>query len=90
MEWNKAGRPSSREKEKPEWLEQPWTKEEQSIIAATENSSITMLGIAVVKQWIRDGKPKSEYEGIKPWLAIIQDSLSNKNEKQSAPAIPEN
>lgn len=34
-----------------------------------------MLAIMVVKQWIRDGKPKTEYEGIRPWLSIIQESL---------------
>lgn len=88
MQWNKAGRPSNKQKDKPEWLEQAWTKEEQSIIIATENSSIVMLGIAVIKQWIRDGKSKSEYEGIKPWIQIIKDSLSDKNASMQDPALP--
>lgn len=89
MQWQKAGRPSIKPKveEKPEWLEQDWTKEEQSIIVATEHACISMLAIMVVRQWVRDGKPKSDYEGIKPWLQIIKDSLSNKNEKVRLPEV---
>lgn len=83
MEWGKAGRPSKNkpQEDKPEWLEQEWTKEELSIIIAAENSSVVMLGIAVVKQWIRDGKPKADYEGVKVWIDIIVDSLKNKDSK---------
>lgn len=89
MEWRKAGRPKKNnepqdekpQEDKPQWLEQEWTKEELSIIIAAENSSVVMLGIAVVKQWIRDGKPKADYDGIKVWLGIINESLKNKNTK---------
>lgn len=82
MKWQKAGRPSNKEKEnKPEWLEQEWTKEELSVISATKHSAYVILAISVVKQWIRDGKPKSEYDGVRPWIKIIQDSLADKNNK---------
>lgn len=87
MEWQKAGRPSKKGKEKPEWLEQEWTLEERSILAATERASTTMLAIAVVKQWIRDGKPRTEYEGIRPWIQIIRNSLSDKNKKETPTGI---
>ena len=83
MDWNHAGRPAKNKKEKPEWLEQEWTAEELSILAATKHASTSMLAIAVVKQWIRDGKPASEYEGIKIWLQIIKNSLSDKDKKTS-------
>jgi hypothetical protein len=83
MNWKHAGRPSTKSKDnKPEWLEQPWTKEEQSIISATERNSTVMLAIMVVKQWIRDGKPKSEFEGVRPWLNLIQESIKDKDNKQ--------
>ena len=83
MDWKHAGRPSTKPKDnKSEWLEQPWTKEEQSIISATERNSTVMLAIMVVKQWIRDGKPKSEFEGVRPWLNLIQESIKDKDNKQ--------
>ena len=85
FEWNKAGRP--RTKEKPEWLEQDWTAEEKSILVATERASIPMLAIAVVKQWIRDGRPKSDYDGIKPWLSVISDSITAKNKQLDLTSI---
>jgi len=75
MDWKKAGRPR---KEKPEWLEQTWTKEELSVITATAKAAPVMLAIAVVKQWQRDGMPESEIEGIRPWLHMIKDSLKQK------------
>lgn len=87
MNWGKAGRP----KEKPEQVKQDnskWTKEELSIVAATENSALTLLGIAVVKQWINDGKPRTEFEGIRPWLTIICDSLKEKDIKATLPTLP--
>lgn len=89
MQWQKAGRHSTKPKveEKPEWLEQDWTKEEQSIIAATEHAHISMLAVMVVRQWVRDGKSKSDYEGIKPWIQIIKDSLSYKDKKAKLPDI---
>lgn len=86
MEWKKQGRKKVKQPEqKPEWLEQDWTKDEQSIIAATKYSATSMLAIMVVKQWIRDGRPKSEYDGIIPWLNIIQQSLNDKNNKLCLP-----
>ena len=80
-QWNRAGRPSThsqvgKRKAKP----MQWTKEELSIITATESSASVMLAIAVVKQWIRDGKPVCDMQGIKRWIAIIQDSLNEKND----------
>lgn len=92
MKWGKAGRPSNKHEEKPEkpeWLEQEWTKDELSIISATEKSSLIMLGIAVVRQWIRDGKPKSDFAGVRPWIQIIKDSLSEKDKKHILPKLPE-
>ena len=85
MQWKKAGRPcvKSKVEEKPEWLEQDWTKEEQSIIVATEYVSMSMLAVMVVRQWVRDGKPSSDYEGIKPWIQIIKDSLSYRDQKSN-------
>ena len=93
MKWGKAGRPSNKHEEKPEkpeQLEQEWTKDELSIISATEKSSLIMLGIAVVRQWIRDGKPKSDFAGVRPWIQIIKDSLSEKDKKHILPKLPEN
>lgn len=41
MNWKHAGRPSTKPKEnKPEWLEQPWTKEELSVISATDKNAV--------------------------------------------------
>lgn len=91
MNWGKAGRPKSKEKEKPEQAKQDnskWTKEELSIVSATENSALTLLGIAVVKQWINDGKPRTEFDGIRPWLDIIRDSLKEKDSKLNLPTLP--
>ena len=87
MEWKKQGRKKMKQQpeHKPEWLEQEWTREEQSIIAATKYSATSMLAIMVVKQWIHDGRPKSEYDGIVPWLDIIQQSLNDKNNKLCLP-----
>lgn len=91
MQWRKAGRPSSKpKKEKFESSRQDWTKEELSILSATKESALVVLGIAVVKQWIKDGKPMSDFEGIKFWLQVIKESLLEKNDKQNLPALPEN
>lgn len=79
--WNKAGRKPSKPAE--QYIDDdnsPWTKEELSIITATKYSSISMLAIAVVKQWILDGKPTSEWSGVKPWINIIQDMCAEKNQ----------
>jgi len=82
-QWNRAGRPRTHShigdgsrRAKP----MQWTKEELSIITATESSASVMLAIAVVKQWIKDGKPVCDEQGIKRWIAIIQDSLNEKND----------
>ena len=73
-QWRKGGRPSVGNRKS-----KPWTKEELSIICATEKASAVMLAIAVVRQWIADGKPKKGYEGVKPWLDVIRESYIRKN-----------
>lgn len=74
MIFKTAGRPRTKE-ESSETKETPWTKEELSIIVATERQSITMLAIAVVKQWIADGKPSQDIDAIKTWLKVIKESM---------------
>ena len=74
-QWNKGGRPPKNGNGKS----RPWTREELSIICATEKASAVMLAIAVVRQWVADGKPKSGYEGVRPWLAVIRESYLRKN-----------
>lgn len=66
---------------KPAWLERNWTREEQSIIAADSKQGMVRLGMAVLRQWKRDGKPDKSKDGIMPWLAIVQDSLREKDDK---------
>lgn len=76
MIFKTAGRPRTTKNPIAETKDStPWTKEELSIIAATERQSITMLAIAVVKQWIADGKPSQDLEAIKTWLNVIKESI---------------
>lgn len=95
IEWNRAGRPFKNEQNRQkkqefkETKDSKWTKAELSILAATKYAANIMLAIAVVQQWISDGKPKTEYAGVKPWIDIIKDSLSDKNEKELLPFIGE-
>ena len=79
MEWSKAGRP--RTKPRRNKYVARWTKAERSIIAATEYAGDVMLAIAVVRQWIKDGKPEADFPAIKIWLNIIQQSYAKKNKK---------
>lgn len=83
MEWSKAGRP--RTKAKRNKYVQRWSKEEQSIIAATKYAGDIMLAIAVVRQWIKDGKPEKDYPAIKVWISIIQESYAKKNKNKFQP-----
>lgn len=46
-----------------------WSKSELRV----HKDGIAALAAAVVKQWIEDGKPKADAEGIKPWLAILEE-----------------
>lgn len=81
MEWGHAGRPRTRldtdiSKQKQEATEDDfWTAEEKSIIAATKNQSVVVLALAVVKQWVLDGKPKRDAENIKDWVQIIKEHI---------------
>lgn len=36
-----------------------------------------ILALAVVKQWLMDGKPVTEYAYILPWLEYIKERLPN-------------
>lgn len=47
--------------------EKPWTKEELSL-----RVGFPELAKAVVKQWILDGKPKSDREEILYWIELIK------------------
>lgn len=83
MEWSKAGRPRTKAK-RNKYIAR-WSKEELSIIAATEYAGDIMLAIAVVRQWIKDGKPEKDYPEIKVWLSIIQESCTRKNKNKFQP-----
>lgn len=81
MEWGHAGRPRTRldtdvpEQKQAATEDEFWTAEEKSIIAATENQSVVMLALAVVKQWVLDGKPKRDAENIKAWVQVIKEHI---------------
>ena len=83
MEWGHAGRPRTKldidvPEQKTETVvseDEFWTAEEKSIIAATENQSVVMLALAVVKQWVLDGKPKRDAENIKAWVQVIKEHI---------------
>ena len=80
MNWNKAGRPLKRSTEqKSKFLKQEYTKEEL-YIPATERACLCTLSVAVIKQWVLDGKPVSDIEGITPWIQILKD-LTSENSK---------
>ena len=83
--WNKAGRPRSKS-QGPSFKkldtsnkvhetsdDADWTKEELAIIAATKKDAYVMLAIAVVKQWILDGKPQCDADCIRYWLSVIKE-----------------
>lgn len=73
MEWNKAGRPRTKQAEQETKEEDsPWTKQELSIVAANELGRFQALAIAVVKQWIYDGHNQNDYHNILPWLGIVK------------------
>lgn len=36
-----------------------------------------ILALAVIKQWLMDGKPVTEYAYILPWLEYVKASLPN-------------
>jgi hypothetical protein len=82
MKWKKAGRPTKQSSDnKPEWLEQHWTKEELSMATLSLETSTVSLAVAVIKQWKRDGCPENEKPGILPWVDIIRDYIKEQDSK---------
>ena len=76
MEWNKAGRPrtsvpSTQEPggDKPGPGDKPWTKDELQVI----KNPVKALALAVIKQWKKDGCPKSDLEYIEVWKRILDE-----------------
>jgi len=82
VKWNKAGRPRKQPKSSLA-VDKPWTKEELSILCATERDGILMLAVHIVKQWIADGKPAADKEGIRMWLNYIRHNMRGLKELYS-------
>lgn len=61
----------------------PWTKEELSLLCATERDGVLMLAIHVVRRWIADGKPKRDEEGVRVWLDYIRQSIHDEGDTYS-------
>lgn len=59
-----------------------WTKEELRL-----RDGVVELSSAVVKQWLLDGMPESSRDGIRPWLAILQDAQKEHDYKLRAPTL---
>lgn len=76
MRWMKAGRPSTKVVEKKE--DDLKYKKSELMLQPTMERAIVSLAAHVIKQWIDDGKPKKDFEGVKPWITIIK----NYEEKQ--------
>lgn len=39
---------------------------------------VLALAYAVVKQWIFDGRPKSDITGVQPWVDLLKERLASK------------
>jgi hypothetical protein len=85
MDWNKAGCPRTSLETDDQKKEQEtsvseqktefWTDEEASIIAACNSKPMMMLALAVIKQWVLDGRPSCDAESIKSWVQVIKDNI---------------
>lgn len=89
MQWLKAGRPRKEKESMPEKTGKAWAPEELALISGVGNNAYIMLGIAVVRRWIADGRPSKDEEGVRVWLDIIRDSLKDKSMGQACPEMPE-
>lgn len=69
MEWNKAGRPRTSVPSTQERDDKPWTKSELQVI----KNPVKALALAVIKQWKKDGCPKSDLEYIEVWKRILNE-----------------
>ena len=77
MQWNKAGRPAKRpqqeklveEKQTQQIVDKPWTRGEMRV----HSDPIKALASAVIKQWKKDGKPKSDEKIVMFWASVIQE-----------------
>lgn len=85
MEWNKAGRPRKNPaftmpKVEVEADDEPWTKEERTIAA----NGIVSMAAAVIRQWIKDGKPQRDYFGVLPWINLLKEYFAEQDKKYLA------
>lgn len=84
MQWNKAGRPRTKPvvvlEEEINTDDVPWTKEERTIAA----NGIVSIAAAVIKQWIKDGKPQRDYFGVLPWINLLKEYFAEQDKKYLA------
>ena len=82
MEWKHAGRPSKVNKNTITTStatsdEEKWTKLERSMFV---NGTVA-IAAAVIRQWIVDGKPSSDYIGVLPWITLLKNYFSEQDNK---------
>lgn len=78
MEWKHAGRPSKVNKDVvTKQDEEKWTKLERSMFV---NGTVA-IAAAVIRQWIVDGKPSSDYIGVLPWITLLKNYFSEQDNK---------
>lgn len=82
MEWKRAGRPSKVNKNTITTStatsdEEKWTKLERSMFV---NGTVA-IAAAVIRQWIVDGRPSSDYIGVLPWITLLKNYFAQQDNK---------
>lgn len=55
-----------------------WTKRELTL-----RSGMSELAQAVIEQWVKDGKPVTDIEGIQCWKEVLNASEAKKSSRTS-------
>ena len=56
-----------------------YTKEELTIY----KNGMKGLAYHVIKQWVRDGAPTKDLDGIRPWLALLIDTTLDNDSNET-------
>lgn len=77
MQWDKAGRKNTTGTQK---MKELW--DDDAMVLASNIAPHALLALAVVKQWVIDGKPQSEWQSIKQWLAVLNECITGGTHSQ--------
>ncbi len=55
-----------------------WRREELRVY----QDGVQALAAAVLRQWKKDGMPKSDLEGVEPWARVVEEAEKMRDERK--------